>query len=98
MSVFTSFNRSYMALVHAEVHGRFPKVRPMRDAWVHRTGFGGWEFHGPGRFYDHFQAEDAYHARSKGWESWLRKQDRAAAPGHGHGQSPRHRVPCGVTP
>ena len=78
-NLFRRFNRRYLAEIHAEVRRRFPDLRPMRDAWVHRTGFGRWEFHGPGNFYAHFRAEDAYHARSKGWEAWLAKRTQGKA-------------------
>ncbi len=62
----TTFTRTLLTAVHAEVRARFPDIRPMRDAWVHQ-----WEFHGPDGFYAHFRAEDGYDARRKGWERWL---------------------------
>jgi len=79
VTVFTDFNRRLMARVHEEI--RAVGVRaPMKAAWVHRSGRQ-WEFHGPhpetfapNGFYWHGRAEDAYHARSKGWESWLQKR------------------------
>ena len=74
MNNFTAFNRSYMVSVHAEVRRRFPSIRPTRDAWVIRTTFGQWEFHGPDGFYEYFRADGAFHARAKGWEAWLKKQ------------------------
>ncbi len=75
MTTFTTFNRVYLSTVHAVIRKRFPAIRPMRDAWVIKSGFGQWEFHGPDKFYTHFRAEDAYHARAKGWEAWLARKD-----------------------
>lgn len=44
----------------------------IREAWVHRTG-STWEF-----FYGDFEwygrAENAYHAKAKGWEAWLKSK------------------------
>ncbi len=68
------FNLAYRNSVHADVRERFPNIRLMKDAWVIRTTFGQWEFHGPDNFYTHFRAEDAYDARAKGWEEWLATQ------------------------
>ena len=72
---FPAFNRRYLAEVHAEVKRNYPEIqRPMKAAWVIKTAFGQWEFHGPDNFYAYFRAEDAYHARAKGWEEWLDTQ------------------------
>jgi len=67
---------------HPEHYGNFK----LSDAWVYCSSFG-WEFHGPrglgwefrgakgtsGKtFYWHGEADNAYHARALGWQSWLR--------------------------
>ncbi len=74
----TNFSRSFLAEVHAEVKRNYPEIqRIMRAAWVIHTTFGQWEFHGPDNFYTHFRAEDAYHARAKGWEAWMAHKEEA---------------------
>ena len=69
-----TFSRHFLTDVIATVKKHFPKTRPMKDAWVHKTGFRDhWEFHGPGDFYWHGHAANAYEARAEGWCAWLHK-------------------------
>jgi hypothetical protein len=41
-----------------------------KDAWVYKCMEDHWEFHGPGEFYWHGSADNAYDARAKGWQAW----------------------------
>jgi len=41
----------------------------VKKAWAHKTG-NVWEFH-YGKFYWWGRAENAWHARAKGWQEWL---------------------------
>jgi hypothetical protein len=50
-----------------------PHVKTRKDAWVWKAGRNHWEFHGPGGYYWHGRAHDAYEARAKGWRAWLTK-------------------------
>lgn len=70
-----AFCRIYLRLVVAELKKAHPTIRPLKDAWVWKAGFGGWEFHGPDRYYWHGRADNAYEARAKGWQAWMEKQD-----------------------
>lgn len=52
----------------------------VKDAWVIKVGAGLralWEFH-YGEFYDCFKADNAYEARSKGWNNWINSVRHAA--------------------
>lgn len=57
------------------------RVNLWKAAWVWRDGRDCWEFHGPDKFYWHGRADNAYEARAKGWQAWLRQfdQDECAA-------------------
>ncbi len=48
-----------------------PKER--KDAWVWKSQFGSWEFHGPEGYYWFGDADNAYDARAKGWTAWWEK-------------------------
>jgi hypothetical protein len=52
----------------------YPTIRPYKDGWTYKTGRSQWEFHGPGNFYWHGRASNAYDARYKGWMAWLEKR------------------------
>lgn len=71
------FCRHLLSLVHKDVKAAFPSIHLKKDAWVWSTGFRDhWEFHGPNDFYWHGNAANAYDARAKGWNSYLRKYQR----------------------
>ena len=64
------------------LHGTMCAVRTAtttqqrKDAWTYRfsLGFDSFEFHGPDDFYWHGSACCKWHARSIGWEAWMRDQ------------------------
>ena len=43
-------------------------------AWVRCAGRDHWEFRGPDNFYWYGSASNAYDARAKGWQRWLRSK------------------------
>jgi hypothetical protein len=73
-----TFCRSLLSQIHADVKLHFPDVN-LRSAWVYKAFRQHWEFHGPDGFYWHGGADNAYEARYKGWEAWLRHK----LPGYG---------------
>ena len=75
MSMDTDFCRSLLANVHKDVKAARPNINLRKAAWVYGPMFNdNWEFHGPGDFYWHGSASNAYDARAKGWMSWLKKE------------------------
>lgn len=73
-SIDTLFGRQLLKLGTDVLKKHFPKMRPVKDAWVWCAGRDHWEFHGPDNFYWHGSAGNAYEARYKGWNAWMRKQ------------------------
>ena len=81
-----TFSRQLLKLVHRDVkdHLRVLAVEHIRpdllrvdirqSAWVHTSGRDQWEFRGPDGFYWHGKASNAYEARAKGWQAWLKSQ------------------------
>jgi hypothetical protein len=68
------FSRLMLATMHKTVKQHFPKITPMKDAYVW-AGIAGtsWEFHGPNSFFlNGIRADNAYHARYKGWAAFLK--------------------------
>ena len=69
------FSRAMLSNMHRQIRERFPHIKPMKDAWVWNGGFSGrknWEFHGPDGFFVHVgSADNAYHARYKGWLAYM---------------------------
>jgi hypothetical protein len=59
---------------HKRVKTLFPTINLRKDAWVWCAGRGRWEFHGPDQYYWNCRASNAYDARAKGWDAWLRSQ------------------------
>ena len=47
-----------------------------KDAWVWTQDRKTWEFHGPHNYHWYGRADDAYHARYKGWQAWLAEQEK----------------------
>lgn len=68
------FSQILLKNVHKTVKKHFPNVNLKTDAWVYKFPRSHWEFHGPGKFYTHFEAEDAREARAKGWLKWLKSK------------------------
>jgi hypothetical protein len=64
------FSRLMLKRMHAEVKTYFPSTNLIKDAWVWNSRRH-WEFHGPEKFYWSGRADNAYHARYKGWSAWL---------------------------
>ena len=77
MSIYTDYTRSMLASITPDVRQHVAGVK-LRDAWVYRVGKGHWEFHFR-EFYWHGSADDAFEARFKGWDAYLRK---IGAPGY----------------
>jgi hypothetical protein len=78
-----SFCRALLREAIKELKEKAPGIRPMKDAWVWKAGFGSWEFHGPDKYYWHGRAHNAYEARYKGWMAWLEaRPGDLAGPGH----------------
>jgi hypothetical protein len=71
MDINTSFTRSELAVVIADVRKYLPNVR-LREAWVYKVGKDHWEFHFAD-YYWHGSADNAYDARTRGWTAYLRK-------------------------
>ena len=65
-----AFSRLWLACVMDDV--RKAGVKGLSKAWVWTSDRRTWEFHF-GDFFDCFNASNAYEARAKGWESFLRK-------------------------
>ena len=65
-----AFSRTMLSSVMADVRER-TTAEQRRAAWVYHFGSGHWEFHGPGGYYWHGEADNAYDARAKGWSNWL---------------------------
>lgn len=65
----TMFGRTLLAQVVPAV--RANGYKPVKDAWVWNAGRDHWEFHGPGEYYWHGNASNAYEARYKGWVAFL---------------------------
>lgn len=63
------FGRALLAQIVPVV--RDAGYRSVKDAWVWSAGRDHWEFHGPGEFYWHGSAGNAYEARYKGWVAFL---------------------------
>ena len=75
MDVNIAFSRQHLAVVHKDVRKAFPDIKnPMKAAWVHhsRSLRDTWEFHGPEDFYYCMSASNAYDARAKGWDAYLK--------------------------
>ena len=72
MSIETTFTRYLLAEAHKLVRKHAPHVKLRKDAWVYDLGRDHWEFHGPGGFYWHGSASNAYETRYKGWMAYLR--------------------------
>jgi len=66
-----SFSRALLAQIVPAV--KAAGKRTMKDGWVRNVGRDHWEFHGPGEYYWHGSADNAYEARYKGWSAWLEK-------------------------
>lgn len=67
-----AFGRAMVAQAHKAVKTAFPDTNLVKDAWVWCAGRDHWEFHGPGGYYWHGSATNAFEARYKGWMAWLR--------------------------
>lgn len=78
------FCRKLLELVHVDVRKHYLTVKCenigvrklLQLAWVWKDGRDCWEFHGPGNYYWHGRADNAYDARAKGWNAWLEHQKR----------------------
>lgn len=68
-----AFSRTLLSVVVADVRKYDSKIQ-IQKAWVHSTDRRTWEFHGPDKFYTHFRADNAFEARAKGWQAWLRSK------------------------
>lgn len=64
-------SRRLLAQVTADVRQHHPRAK-VGEAWTWSSNRRNWEFHGPGKFVDHFRASNAFEARYKGWVSWLK--------------------------
>lgn len=69
------FCRNYLRVVFQRVKQTCPLAKA-RDAGVVRTALGVWVFELNGEcyggyFYWECSADNAYHAKAKGWEAWL---------------------------
>jgi hypothetical protein len=67
----TAFTRHMLRDTVQDVRKHCPEVK-VKDAWVYHFGRDSWEFHGPAKFYWHGRAYNAYEARAKGWQAYLR--------------------------
>lgn len=67
-----AFCRRLLSLTLREVTP-MTTVAERKSAWVYQhSGFrNSWEFHGPDDFYWDGTADNAYHARARGWNAWL---------------------------
>lgn len=70
-SIDVEFCRHLLTLVHKDVKAAHPHINLRKAAWVWCAGRDHWEFHGPGKFFWHGSAANAYDARAKGWRRWL---------------------------
>lgn len=75
-SIDLDFCRMMLKRVHSDVKAYSPSINLHKDAWVYHLGRDHWEFHGPGNYYWHGSASNAYEARSHGWSRWLADQTR----------------------
>jgi hypothetical protein len=73
-TVDIAFCRHLLGQGLADLKKFAPHIRPMKDGWVWSAGRDHWEFHGPGEYYWHGRAGNAYEARYKGWMAWLKAQ------------------------
>ena len=71
MSIDAMFGRALLQEAHKLVKLHYPEFNLNKDAWVWCAGRDHWEFHGPGGYYWHGRAGNAYDARYKGWMAWL---------------------------
>lgn len=71
-SADVQFSRGMLRLVLADVK-RVTEPQQRKEAWVYMFANDHWEFHGPGKFYWHGRASNAYDARCKGWTAWLER-------------------------
>ena len=67
-----AFCRTLLAAAHRDVKAFDPGINPRRAAWVWCGGRDQWEFHGPDDYFWHGRADNAYHARYRGWVAWLK--------------------------
>ena len=77
MNINIAFSRQVLSLTHRDAKKHYLARKGMMlntrtAAWVYNIGRDHWEFHGPDDFYWHGRASNAYEARAKGWESWMR--------------------------
>lgn len=70
----TIFCRLLLASVHKAVKKFAPDTNLRADAWVWHFHRDSWEFHGPDKFYWNGRADNAYEARAKGWQAWIRSK------------------------
>lgn len=70
-AVDSVFSQALLREAHQAVKAAFPQVNLRKDAWVWNAGRDHWEFHGPGDFYWHGRAGNAWDARYHGWMAWL---------------------------
>lgn len=78
-SIDVTFCRSLLSEVRKEIKVSYPHIRTNKDAWVWCAGRDHWEFHGPGEYYWHGRAGNAYDARYKGWMAWLQAERKGSA-------------------
>lgn len=73
---YANINKAFCGLL---LRSAMEEVRLMttaeerRKTWVYHFGRGHWEFHGPGHFYWHGEADSNAHARALGWSKWIEK-------------------------
>ena len=70
-SIDIAISREVLRLTIADVRQAHPDIK-LREAWVWQAGEDHWEFHYDGYFW-HGSADNAYDARAKGWDHWLRR-------------------------
>lgn len=75
-AINAAFIRGLLKLTTSDVRTRCPEVK-ISAAWVYGYGRGQWEFHGPDEFYWSGRAYNAYDARAKGWQAYLRSVGKA---------------------
>lgn len=82
----TTFSRIMLQTTHKRLKKLEPKINPWTQASVIESSVGGvnrlwffevapsmWRDGDRDRFSDYFRADDAYEARSKGWDAWMAK-------------------------
>ena len=77
MNIDVEFCREYLQRIVNDVRNALPGIK-VNEAWTWHFHNDQWEFHGRDKFYWTGNASNAYDARAKGWEAYLRHTGKRA--------------------